>query len=104
MARNNPINCLSHMRTSRVFNLIFAIGFVAVASAGGISLFQNYQKLQAKRGSFEAAQARLDKLERDIQHKSEALSKLDSDPEYVERVIRQKLNYAKENEVVFRFE
>lgn len=104
MAWNNRINCLSHMRTSRVFNLIFAIALVAVASVGGVSLFQNYQKLQAKRGFHEAAQDRLGKLESDIRIKSEALSKLDSEPEYVERVIRQKLNYAKKNEVVFRFE
>jgi len=92
------------MRTSRVFNLFFVIGFIAVASVGGVSLFQNYQKLQAKQGSYEAAQARLDQLETSVQQKRETLSKLDSDPEYVERVIRQKLNYAKKNEVIFRFE
>ena len=33
-----------------------------------------------------------------------ALERLKHDPEYVEKVIRQKLNYAKANEVVFKFE
>jgi len=92
------------MRTSRVFNLFFAVGFVVVASVGGISLFQNYQKMEAKRASYEAAQAYLETLELSVLQKREALAKLDSDPEYVERVIRQKLNYAKPDEVIFRFE
>jgi len=92
------------MKRSRVFNLFFVLGFAAVAAVGGASLLQNFQKLQAKRGAYEASRARLEALEERIHSKQVALEKLDSDPEYIERVIRQKLNYAKEDEVIFRFE
>lgn len=65
---------------------------------------KRHDKLKATRSAESAAAAQLAKLEAKIEAKKLSLARLNHDPEYVEKVIRQKLNYAKDEEIVFKFE
>jgi cell division protein FtsB len=47
---------------------------------------------------------RHDALEDESSKREAQLKSLQGDPEYVESVIRTKLNYAKDGELIFRFE
>ncbi|MBO5255203.1 MAG: hypothetical protein J6B07_05200 [Opitutales bacterium] len=48
-------------------------------------------------------QARVDDLQKDWEYKNEYYNRLISDPEFVERVIKNKLGYANSEDFVFRF-
>ncbi|MBE6413649.1 MAG: septum formation initiator family protein [Verrucomicrobiaceae bacterium] len=48
-------------------------------------------------------QAQVDALQKDWENKNEYYNRLLSDPEFAERVIREKLGYAYPNDIVFRF-
>lgn len=87
--------------------LAFAL-FLLVFAGSGVSVgiffvntrdeYERLQKLELdNRRRLEEAQARLDQEQATLQ-------RLRSDPDYVEKVIRLKLGYAKPDEWVFRFE
>ncbi len=92
------------MRIRRVWNLVFTSVVLAVGSFGGSYLYRNYQELEVMRQREQAAMGDLEELQSKISERTEILRKLEGDPEYVERVIRAKFNYAKKDEVIFRFE
>ena len=95
---------LSTVNYSKLVLGFYALLFVGVA-LWGITFFVQMQRdlttsrLQeiANQRRLEAAQARLKEQER-------YLERLQHDPALVERLIRQKLGYAKGQEFVFRFE
>lgn len=92
------------MKTSRLLNLFFIFALLGVGVFAGSYAYQGYQKLETARSEESAAAERLALLEAKTDTRRTALARLKQDPEYVERIIRQKLNYVKENEVVFKFE
>jgi cell division protein FtsB len=47
---------------------------------------------------------RLAQAEQRLRDQERVLQRLRSDPDYVEKVIRQQLRYAKPSELIFRFE
>ena len=92
------------MRTARLLNLLFLFCLLVVGVFAGTFAYQRYQKLTAARGAEVDASRQLALLEEKTRARKTSLARLQHDPGYVEKVIRQKLNYAKENEVVFKFE
>ncbi|MFL3657276.1 MAG: septum formation initiator family protein [Opitutales bacterium] len=92
------------MRTAQLLNILFISGLLAVGCFAGSDAFKRYEKLQAARGTEAEAQRNLELLDVKTESRKIALERLKHDPEYVEKIIRQKLNYAKEDEVVFKFE
>ncbi len=92
------------MSTTRILNFFFLIVF-GLASVFALSqLGERYDQLVATEEAEFAAASQLAELESKIDAKKTALSRLNHDPEYVEKIIRQKLNYAKADETVFKFE
>lgn len=92
------------MRTARLLNIFFLFGLLTVGCFAGSYAFKRYQKLETARGAEVEASKNLALLDAKTDARRTALARLKHDPEYVERIIRQKLNYAKENEVVFKFD
>ena len=92
------------MRTARLLNLLFLLCLLVVGSFAGTFAYQRYEKLMAARNTEAEAAKQLEALEEKTKERRTSLARLQHDPEYVEKKIRQKLNYAKENEVVFKFE
>jgi cell division protein FtsB len=78
--------------------------FLAIVAAGAVLVFvplwHRQYALQRENRRLEAEVARLEALEK--QYKSE-IEALKTDPTYVERVAREKLNLAKPNETIFQF-
>jgi cell division protein FtsB len=88
---------------SLIFSLYLLL-FAGMTLAAGLFFLdarEEYERLKSvqaeDRQRLSEAQARLDDEEK-------VLERLRTDPDYVERVIRRKLGYAKPNEYIFRFE
>ncbi len=92
------------MRTTRLLNLFFLIAFLLAGGFAGSDAFKRYQTLEATRGAEAEALAQLAELEAKTGSKRKSLSQMKQDPGYVERMIRQKLNYARPEEIVFKFD
>ncbi len=92
------------MSTTRMLNLFFLIVFLLASGFALSHLNGRYDKLVAARESEQVAKSQLAEIEAKIGSKKSSLERLKHDPEYVEKVIRQKLNYAKAEETVFKFE
>jgi len=94
------------MRVSlqRFVNLLLAGAFLGVASFAGWYLYWNYQELEALESRLDATERELESVRAEIAARKGRLARLESDPEYIERMIREKLGYARRDELVFRFE
>ncbi len=95
---------MSDMRTARILNILFLIGLLAAGGFAGSHAYKRHQMLKTARGVEAEAAKNLSLLEAKTEARRTSLARLKHDPEYVEKVVRQKLNYAKENEIVFKFE
>jgi len=83
---------------------IFGAAFVAV-TLWGVSFFvQMHRDITALRAQESLNQRRLAEAEVRLTAQEKYLDQLRHDPALVEKLIRQKLGYAKEAEFVFRFE
>lgn len=92
------------MKASRFTNLLFAILFLGLAAFAAVFLYRDYQHLDNLRAENKVLANRHDALVEESAKRDEQVERLQGDPEYIESVIRTKLNYAKDDEVVFRFE
>lgn len=92
------------MKGGRIVNIVFVMAFLAVGALASLYLYRDYQQLDHLESQKKTLEKRYEKLTEAANEKEETLEKLQGDSEYVERVIREKLNYAKEDENVFRFE
>ncbi len=82
----------------------YAALFVGVALWGITFFVQMQRDLTTSRLQESANQRRLDAAMARLQEQERYLDRLQHDPALVERIIRQKLGYAKSQEFVFRFE
>src|ERR1043166_6495941 len=90
---------------SKIQSLGFLV-FVGIVAGGiGLLLFlpllQRRHAMQAELQRLDTEIIRLETLEKQQKQESEALK---TDPAYVERTARNKLNLARPNETIFRFE
>jgi cell division protein DivIC len=83
---------------------LYAALFVAVTLWAGSFFVQMHRDYTALKAQETANQRRLADAEARLQAQDKYLDQLRHDPALVERIIRQKLGYAKGEEFVFRFE
>jgi len=90
--------------TRRFITGVYAVLFVGVGLLSGVFFFRTFQEYaQYQRLEAESRQ-RLIQAERRLKDQARVLERLRTDPDYVEKVIRQQLRYAKPSELIFRFE
>jgi cell division protein FtsB len=82
----------------------YAALFVAVTLWAGVFFLQMLRDLAALKVQEAANQRRLAEAEVRFQAQETYLDQLRHDPALIERIIRQKLGYARTQEFVFRFE
>ena len=91
------------MSSRRLIFILYTVvlaGFCAAAGAVLLDARAQYRQLK----QVEAAnRLKLREAEARLQEQEIMLQRLKTDPEYVERVIRQRLKYAKPGETIFRF-
>lgn len=92
------------MKASRFTNLFFALLFLAAGVFAAVFLYRDYQHYDKLRSENTQLSSRLEALSEESSKREAKLERLQGDEEYIESVIRSKLNYAKDGEVVFRFE
>ncbi len=82
----------------------YAALFVAVTLWAGVFFLQMQRDLTTLKVQEAANERRLAEAEARFQAQEKYLDQLRHDPALIERIIRQKLGYAKTQEFVFRFE
>lgn len=92
------------MSARRFTNILFALLFLGMAVFATAFLYRDYQHLDTLRAENAVLNKKGDALREESAKREAQFDKLNGDSEYIESVIREKLNYAKEGEVVFRFE
>lgn len=92
------------MNLSKVILGILGAGFVAVTFWSVTFFVQMHRDITALRAQEALNQRRLADTEAKLAAQEKYLDQLRHDPVLVERLIREKLKYAKEAEFVFRFE
>jgi len=81
----------------------YTVLFVGVGLISGMFFFRTYQEYtQLQRLEAESRQ-RLAQAEQRLSEHERELQRLRTDPEYVAKVIRVQLRYAKPTELIFRF-
>jgi cell division protein FtsB len=89
---------------SKFINGLFAILFAGITLWAVTFFVQMQRELKALQAQAQANQRRLADAEAKLQAQEKYLDRLRHDPVLVERLIRQRLAYAKGDEFVFRFE
>jgi cell division protein FtsB len=91
--------------TLRSLAIAFFI-LLSIASAAVVGVF--FYNAQQEYGHLKAIQAentrQLQEAEAHLKEQQKVLERLQTDPSYVERVIRRKLEYAKPDESIYRFD
>ncbi len=92
------------MTARRFTNLFFSFLFLAAGIFAVAFLYRDYQHLDNLRAENKVLSKRHDLLAAESSKREAQLKDLQQNSEYIESVIRTKLNYAKEGETIFRFE
>ncbi len=100
----SPYRIHTIVTTRRFITWIYATLFVGVGLLSGVFFFRTYQEYAQYQRLEADSRLRLAKAERRLQDQQRVLDRLRTDPEFVEKVIRQQLRYAKPSELIFRFE
>lgn len=91
------------MNSSKLINGFFLALFAAIALWATAFFVQMHRELKTLQAQEEANRRRLAAAEARLREQEQYLDRLRRDPALVERIIRQKLGYAKGEEFVFRF-
>ena len=82
----------------------YALLFVALTLFAGLFFLRTYAEVTGLEAQERDTRQRLAELRVHLANQEEKLHRLRTDPVYVERAIREKLGYARPEEVVYRFE
>jgi len=96
------VYALRLMKLRRFVTTLYWSFFCAGVVGAGVFLWQTQQEYQNLRTQEQSVQARLENAEQQLREQERTLDRLRSDPAYVERVIRQRLGYAKPDEYIVR--
>ena len=86
-----------------VFMALSAV-LIAVVVSFAFLLNQTYQEYRAYREREAAYAHRVEQVEAAIEEKQAYLDRLENDPEFLERVVRERLGYSQPDELLYRFE
>jgi cell division protein FtsB len=91
------------MSFGRFLATLYAAVFLALSLFAGISFVQTYQELATLKTQASENRQRLAMAERELHEQERTLMQLQTDPQFLEAMIRRKLGYARSGELVFRF-
>ena len=93
----------SAQRKERALLLIMVGVLVVLAVFLGSLMVQAYREYQNFKSRELRIEAKLTQARKEFEHKEAYLARLLDDPEFLERVVRERLGYARPDEVLFRF-
>lgn len=83
---------------------IFVALFAGVAACAGVFFVRMHREYAVLKAQETTNRRRLEDAQKQLEGQLRYLDQLRHDPVLVERIIRQKLGYAREQEFVFRFD
>jgi cell division protein FtsB len=92
------------MTVNRLFLLVYAAVFLALSVFAGVFFYRTYGEFLNLKAQEVENRQRLAETEMHLAEQRDVLDRLRNDPAFVERMIRDRLGYARPDEVVFRFE
>jgi cell division protein FtsB len=92
------------MTVNRFFLLVYAAVFLALSVFAGVFFYRTYGEFLNLKTQEVENRHRLADTELRLAEQRDILERLSQDPTFVERMIRDRLGYARPDEVVFRFE
>jgi cell division protein DivIC len=92
------------VNSRRIITLGFAIIFLAVIGGSAYFFHQTYQEYAKLKQQESSNKRRLAEAEERLREQERYLTRLRSDPVFVEKIVRRTLKYARPDELVFRFE
>ncbi len=92
------------MNLRRLIISLYLVLFLGAGATSGYFLWQAREEYTRLRRLEADTRRRLAEAEARLKDQERVLDRLRNDPAYVEKVIRRRLNYAKPDEYIFRFE
>ena len=92
------------MNLRRLIISLYLVLFLGAGATSGYFLWQAREEYTRLRRLEADTRRRLVEAEARLKDQERVLDRLRNDPAYVEKVIRRRLNYAKPDEYIFRFE
>ena len=94
----------SMVNLRRVIVGFYFLLFLGVGLTSGVIFLQARAEYDQLKQQEAASRRRLAEAEARLREQEKIIERLRTDPVYVEKVIRRRLNYAKPDEFIFRFE
>lgn len=91
------------MTLRRSVAAFYALLFVALTLFAGLFFVRTHGEMQALRNRESDNRRQLAELKKTLAEQKVTVDRLNNDPAYIERVIRERLGYARPDEVVIRF-
>jgi cell division protein FtsB len=88
----------------RVIVSLYLLVFLVIGAASGVYFWDAREEYNRLRQLEAISRRRLAEADARLREQEKILERLRNDPVYVEKVIRQRLRYAKPDEFIFRFE
>ena len=92
------------MTSPRIITLLYVVLLCGFGIGTGALFYDARVEYKALKQTQAASQARLEAAQKRLRDQQRVLERLKSDPKFVERVLRERLHYAKQGEVIFRFD
>lgn len=92
------------MTLSRILLLAYAVVFLSLSVFAGVFFYRTYGEFLNLKEQEAENRRRLAETELRLLEQRDVLDRLKNDPAFIERMIRDRLGYARSDEVVFRFE
>ncbi|MEZ5278188.1 MAG: septum formation initiator family protein [Opitutaceae bacterium] len=92
------------MTFSRLFLIAYAVVFLSLSVFAGVFFYRTYGEFLNLKEQEATNRRHLAETELRLLEQRDILERLKQDPAFVERMIRDRLGYARPDEVVFRFE
>ena len=92
------------MTLSRILILAYAVVFLSLSVFAGVFFYRTYGEFLNLKEQEVENRRRLAETDLRLLEQRDVLDRLKNDPAFIERMIRDRLGYARSDEVVFRFE
>ncbi|WP_309382085.1 FtsB family cell division protein [Cerasicoccus frondis] len=95
---------MNEMRKYQIILPTFAVALACACAVFGVVLMQSWREHQAFNQRYEQAQSRLIALKETNAAQQAYLAELQTNPALVERAVRERLGYSRDNELIFKFD
>lgn len=94
----------TRVNSRRFITLLYAVLLGGLGVTAGVFYFNARAEFNQLKEVEAATRKRLAEKEAQLAEQKTILARLQTDPAFVEKILRQRLHYAKPGEVIFRFE